>query len=344
MQSYRVSSTAGLAAAALFGVALTLVGTAAAPQDGAVQARISLGRGMNLGAALEAPREGEWGLTLKPQYFQAIKDAGFNSVRVPIRWSAHAMTAPPYTIAPEFFARIDWVAEQALSRDLDIVLDLHHYVDLYRAPEQQFPRLLALWDQIATHYRSFPDTMFFELVNEPSGELTDERWQAMIPDLIRTIRRSNPDREIIVGPGFWNSVDHLGALQLPQQDRHLIVTFHYYMPMQFTHQGASWVKGADKWVNVGWKGTKAERGLLQADFAKAAAWGHEHQRPLYLGEFGTIDNAEMDSRVRWTSAVARLAEAQGMSWAYWDFASSFGAYDLKAKTWRTPLLQALNPQ
>ena len=48
-----------------------------------------LGRGMNLGNALEAPREGEWGLTLEEDFFERVQKAGFRSVRIPIRWSAH---------------------------------------------------------------------------------------------------------------------------------------------------------------------------------------------------------------------------------------------------------------
>src|SRR5262249_46633402 len=32
-----------------------------------------LGRGMNLGNALEAPQEGEWGVRLRAEYFTAIK-------------------------------------------------------------------------------------------------------------------------------------------------------------------------------------------------------------------------------------------------------------------------------
>ena len=47
-----------------------------------------LGRGINLGNALEAPYEGAWGVTLKELYFQVVKNAGFNSVRIPINWSA----------------------------------------------------------------------------------------------------------------------------------------------------------------------------------------------------------------------------------------------------------------
>ena len=64
-----------------------------------------LERGINLGNALDAPTEGAWGVTLKAQYFQAIEAGGFGSVRIPIRWSAHAALTAPDTIAPDFFAR-----------------------------------------------------------------------------------------------------------------------------------------------------------------------------------------------------------------------------------------------
>jgi aryl-phospho-beta-D-glucosidase BglC (GH1 family) len=52
------------------------------------------GRGINLGDALEARGEREGGVTLKSQYFREITSAGFNSVRIPIRWSTHAGYSP----------------------------------------------------------------------------------------------------------------------------------------------------------------------------------------------------------------------------------------------------------
>src|SRR5574342_67423 len=54
-----------------------------------------LGRGVNFGNALEAPNEGDWGVTLKSEYFDLIKNAGFNSVRLPISWSTHVSANPP---------------------------------------------------------------------------------------------------------------------------------------------------------------------------------------------------------------------------------------------------------
>jgi endoglucanase len=301
----------------------------------------SLNRGINLGGALEAPVEGGWGVTLKSEYFRAIHDAGFKSVRVPIRWSAHAAADLPYTIDPAFFSRVDWVVQQSMAQHLNIVIDVHHDVRLYQDPEKEEPRLLALWDQIAAHYQAYPENLFFELVNEPYDQLTDERWDALIPVLLEHVRRTNPDRAVIVGPGYWNSPDHLDTLRLPDSDRQLIVTFHYYAPTHFTHQGAFWVPGADQWKNITWDGTAEERQAIYVDFDKAAAWGLANHRPLYLGEFGSYQTADMTSRARWTGAVVQAAETHHISWAYWEFCSTFGAYDPQAAVWRQPLLRAL---
>src|SRR5207302_8306148 len=80
-----------------------------------------LGRGINLGNALEAPKEGAWGVTLKANYFRAIKEAGFASVRLPVRWSAHARADAPYTIDEKFIKRVDWAIDQAIANKLNIV-------------------------------------------------------------------------------------------------------------------------------------------------------------------------------------------------------------------------------
>src|SRR5437660_8122198 len=82
--------------------------SSAAEQDDIFAAAKLLSRGVNLGNALEAPAEGEWGMTLKTEYFDAIARTGFDSVRIPIRWSAHADREPPYAIDEKFFTRIDW--------------------------------------------------------------------------------------------------------------------------------------------------------------------------------------------------------------------------------------------
>jgi endoglucanase len=300
-----------------------------------------LGRGINLGNALEAPREGAWGVTLKADYFKAIKDAGFDSVRLPVRWSAHAQAEAPYTLDPKFAERVDWAIDQALANKLNIVVNVHHYDEMDASPDKHLPRLVGLWEQIAARYKDRPAGVYFELFNEPHDKFVDDRWNAAIPALLQAVRKTNPTRPVIVGPPFWNGIWALDKLKPPKDDKHLILTVHYYDPFEFTHQGASWVKGSDKWKGRTWTSSDAEKAAVRKSLEKAAAWAKERGLPVYLGEFGAYQAADMESRARWTRFVAATAEQLGFSWAYWEFCAGFGAYDAQANAWRGPLKTAL---
>ncbi len=301
-----------------------------------------LGRGVNL-SALEAPHEGEWGTYLQAEYFVKIAEAGFTSVRLPVRFSAHASAAPPYTISPSFLARVDWAVQQALNHNLAIVLDMHHYLEMMSEPEQNRARFLALWEQLAEHYREYPPEVMFELLNEPNQALTAPLWNEIVAEVLVIIRRTNPTRIVIVGPVNWNGHEALPDLKLPAEDRYLIATFHYYLPFTFTHQGADWVEGSDAWLGTTWEGTPDEQQAIQGDFAEVAAWARANGRPIYLGEFGAYRKADLASRLRWTDFVARQAETNDFSWSYWEFCAGFGIYDPQQRVWQTDLLQALLP-
>jgi len=300
-----------------------------------------LGRGVNLGNALEAPKEGEWGVKLKPEYFRAIKEAGFDSVRLPTNWAAHAQAEPPYTIDPAFAARVDWAVEQALANGLNIIVNVHHYGKMDSEPDKHLPRLVGLWEQIAARYQDRPESVYFELLNEPHDKLVGDKWNQAIPPLLRAVRKTNPARPVIVGPAQWNAIWALDKLELPKDDRNLIVTVHFYDPFEFTHQGASWVKGSDKWKGRKWTGAEQEEAAIRKHLEKAAAWGKTHGRPIFLGEFGAYQAADLDSRVRWTRFVVREAERLGFSCAYWEFCAGFGAFDPRTDTWREALRAAL---
>lgn len=235
------------------------------------EAILQLGRTVTMGNTLEAPREGDWGFVIQPEYFDLIRDAGFRAVRIPIRWSAHAGQAEPFAIEPAFTSRIDEVAGWAIERGLAVILNIHHYEEMAVDPRGQELRLQALWRQIAGHFAAAPDHVFFELLNEPNGACDTNLWGQIAARLIPIIRQSNPTRPLILGGGHWNSCEQLPLLTLPN-DPGLIATFHYYNPFQFTHQGAEWMAGSDAWLGTTWTATEAERAQVVADFDGVAEW------------------------------------------------------------------------
>ena len=302
-----------------------------------------LGKGINLGNALEAANEGDWGVTLKKEYFSIIKNAGFNSIRVPIKWSAHASKISPYLITPSFFERIDWVIDQAIKNDLAIIINIHHYDEMLANPIEEEARFLKIWEQIATRYKDYPSKLFFEVLNEPNGNLTAELWNKILADGVAKIRETNPYRTVLVGTAEWGGIGGLSKLELPKNDKNIIVSFHYYNPFNFTHQGAEWVAGADAWLGTTWSNTEIERNAVINDFNLAISWARSKNVPLNCGEFGAYSKADLTSRVLWTAMVSQYAYSENISFHYWEFCSGFGIYDKNTNQFINALLKALIP-
>jgi endoglucanase len=328
--------------AALAGARLA---NAAAPAQRAVDPFVQakqLGRGVNFGNALEAPKEGEWGMTLEEGFFDLVRRGKFNTIRLPIKWSAHAAKTAPYTIDETFFKRVDWAVDNATRRRLNIVVNIHHYDELMdeKQTSAERPRFAALWRQIAARYKQRPSSVVFELCNEPTIMRT--LWNEVLLDGLAAIRESNPTRNVVIGGGNWNSIDGLTDLRLPANDKHIIGTFHYYSPFEFTHQGAEWADGSEKWLGKTW-GTNTDKSYVRFDLDKAAKWAKDNNRPIWMGEFGAYGKADIESREKWTAYVAREAERRGITWSYWEFGAGFGVYDRTAKAWVEPIRRALIP-
>lgn len=301
-----------------------------------------LGRGVNYGNMLEGQSEGDWGVRFNDRFPRLVKDAGFDHVRLPVRWSAHMADTPPYRIDSAFLQRVRHVVDANLDVGLRVVLNVHHFDELYESPDAQRERFLALWRQLAKEFAGADDDLIFEVLNEPHANLGAEQWNPLLVDALKIIRQQHPQRWVVVGPPDWNGIDGLPKLVLPEDDRHLVVTVHYYLPFDFTHQGASWVSPVRP-TGVKWTGTEAERSAIERDMQGVSEWAKENRRPIYVGEFGAYERADMESRATWTAAVRQSFEANHFGWAYWELAAGFGILDRETLQWSVPLTEALLP-
>ena len=103
-------------------------------------------------------------------------------------------------------------------------------------------------------------------------------WNAWARDLLSVIRKSNSRRTVIIGPAFWNNIHYLDKLKLPVEDRNIIVTVHYYLRMEFTHQGAPWNQRTATLSGIEW-GTPEEFERMSLDFAGVQKWASAARRP-----------------------------------------------------------------
>jgi len=309
----------------------------------AFQMNERLGRGINMGNSFEAPSETDWGNPWDPEYFKIMSELGFSHVRLPVRWEPadRSMANSPYTINPIFLDRIQEVVDTALRYGLHIVFNMHHHEALYEDPAGQKDRFLSQWDQIANHFQDYPDSLLFEVLNEPHGNLTPELWNEYFADALTVIRNTNPTRMVLMGTAEYGGLGGIVHLQIPD-DEYLILSVHYYNPFNFTHQGADWVGSqSEDWLGTEWNDTEADRESVISDFAYALQYSETNHIPLHVGEFGAYEEADLDSRSRWTTFLARWFEEQELSWAYWEFSAGFGIYDPSTKQYRTPLVDAL---
>ena len=225
---------------------------------------------------------------------------------------------------------------------MNVIVDEHDYGAMARDLAGNTPKLLAFWEQVGERYKGEPNTVIFEMLNEPNGQLDAPAWNVLLKETLAVIRKTNPTRNVIIGPAFWNNVHYLDKLELPAEDRHIIATVHYYLPMTFTHQGARWSAATANLSGIKW-GTDEEKKVVETDFAGVEKWSEAEKRPILLGEFGAYDKGDMDSRAKYTAHVARTAEGHGWAWTYWEFDTDFLAYDMKRDDWVGPIWKALVP-
>jgi len=311
-----------------------------APPDAFAQNK-RLGRGVNV-IGYDPLWKDRSRARFQAEHFRLIREAGFSHVRINLHPFRDARADASHKLGSNWLEALDWAVAQALANQLLVVLDFHEFNTMGRDPIGNKERFLAMWTQLAERCKDQPNAVLFEILNEPNGKLTTELWNQFLREALAIIRRTNPARAVVIGPARFNQIGQLGALEIPENDRNLIVTIHYYSPMEFTHQGARWTDQRDK-SGVTW-GTPEEKQAVVRDFDKAQEWSDKTHWPLYLGEFGAYDKAPMESRVRYNDFVTREAEKRGWSWAYWQFDNDFILYDIPGKRWIEPIRDALIPK
>ena len=284
-----------------------------------------------------------------------IAKLGFDNVRLSI--DATPLEQWPRDkdgLNAEFVARLDKAVDTMLADGLAVQIDLHpeeSYKARIEAGDEGVDRMVMLWRRLAAHYATRdPEKVFFEIMNEPA--VSDPyRWTGIEARVTAAIREAAPHNTIIAtGPNYSGIADLL--TQHPLADGNVIYNFHFYDPIEFTHQGAGW--GAAWWSythDIAYPADEssmaeslkevpepANRFALERYWLdhwdvhrvrltidEAAAWAKTNDVPLICNEFGVYrEHSDPQSRFNWIRDVRMAFEADGIGWTMWDYRGGFG--------------------
>ena len=286
-----------------------------------------------------------------------LAECGYDHLRIPI--DEEQMFDEQLNPEQEAFTllhnAIGWCKEFNLKVVVDLhILRSHHFnaeskpLFTEQAAQEQF---YECWRKISAELKKYPHSLVaYELMNEPVAD-DPEQWNTIVNNCLKVVRELEPKRTIIIGSNRWQAYDQVKNLRVPEQDKNIIISFHFYNPFPLTHYRASWTEQKDNPLDVyypgyivkkedvekltpelqkrwGWLARSyndintLEKQILQALDA-ATAMG----RKLYLGEFGCLHGTGEENRLRWFRDVVSLCEKYGIAYASWDYKGAFGIID-----------------
>ncbi len=291
-----------------------------------------------------------------------IAGLGFDHVRVPVDYSV--LEDEGGSPKEAGFKYIDNCFRWCSEFKLNMVIDLHECfgysfdpqkVDMDKKKfffdEALQERFFRLWERIITRYADYPDNIAFEPLNEVVPVEVIDAWNGIVGKYIKLVRSIAPKSFIIVGGVNYNNVMTVKELRTPKDDR-VVYNFHCYEPMVFTHQGAYWMPETNNDFRTTYPKTLEEYrkeqeaiGLGQSKaidsgdgmigvsfferiFEDAMKPAREADVALYCGEYGTIDQADNESKLRWLIDIRTAFKKCGIGCALWNYKEKdFGIVD-----------------
>ena len=281
--------------------------------------------------------------------FAKIASWGLDHVRIPVDYNVLENEDGSYRA--DGFARLENALALAEKYHLNTILDLHKTAGFsfdegeaevgFFESEAYQERFCRLWEELARHFGNRPDHVAFELLNEVTEPRLIDVWNAVSHRCIARIRTIAPDTLILVGSYWNNSASSVKDLAEPFDDK-VVYNFHCYEPIQFTHQGAHWVKHLPRDERHSFDELGIGADYFESLFASALEKARSCGVELYCGEYGVIDNATPEDTVKWFRTINGVLEKHGIARAAWSYKRmDFGLSDSRLDGVRDELIRYL---
>lgn len=288
-----------------------------------------------------------WGaIKTTQEIIDGMKNAGFNTVRVPVYWGNSMTNDGTFTISDAMFDRVEEIVDYCRKADLYVVINIHHYDEfiIKNYSEEDAVKITGtLWKQIAKHFKNYSDYLIFEGFNENLGTVresdnyTDDQKfdyvnkmnQAFV-DAVRSTGGNNKTR-MLIASGYWTNIDLTtdARFHIPEDkvnDR-IMVSVHYVDNAMYWTNNI----GGQKWLDY----SKAQCELLKKAFTDKGI-------QVFVGECTSIyDTERFASNAIYTDSTECLEIMYDMMLDYgfipvlWDVNNNFYSrtkYEIKSES------------
>ncbi|MBK8806240.1 MAG: cellulase family glycosylhydrolase [Bacteroidales bacterium] len=215
--------------------------------------RFELHKGVNLSHWLSqcfgwSPRES----FITEQDIKFIDSIGMDHVRIPVDeenlWDENGKKIQ------ESFDYLHKCISWCKKYDLKVLVDLHiiraHHFNALNGEGKNTlwtdtvaqANFVGLWYQLSDELKKYPtDFLAYEFLNEPVATDPDD-WNKLIARCHKAIRAIEPERFIMIGSNEWQTPRMFPFLKIPENDKRIILAFHYYDPIFVTHYSAYWTE------------------------------------------------------------------------------------------------------
>lgn len=318
-------------------------------------------KGVNVSHWMAQHSEGKYAT---PEKFNAddakwIADEGYDHIRVPV--DGRILFNTEGKLITEMLQPFTLALKWAKENQLGVIFDMHYLPGnafLNEADDNLLwkdPKLMGgaadFWRQLTVFYKDEGDILRFEILNEAVAP-DNEDVNRMNRALVKAIREVDTKRIVYVSSNLWGQFSTVKDVDVFEDDPNVHYAFHYYHPMFFTHQKASWtdfgrmynkavtfpdtLTDLEEHFPEGHDALNAEHreineARVERDFDELGAWAKKHKANILLSEFGVINSADDASKARWAKLVRELCEKHGFGWSVWDYKSSFAMRDARGQ-------------
>lgn len=318
--------------------------------------------GVNIGVWLSqtSNRGGSAINYFKKADLKKLADMGYDHIRLPV--DEKEVFDPELNFNPETSQLIHDAIAWCREYNMRVILDMHitrsHYfnddknlIPLWKEQAEQ-DKLVTIWDKLSQEFGHYPvGLLAYELLNEANAPDADV-WNNLAARIIGKIREREPNRYLIVGGISHNSAGALTSLVLPENDKKLILAFHFYSPHLLTHYQANWMDGlkdltiplhypgqlvAKKDVDalknekhksvVNYYNGFYNKSILKQRMQVALDCADRLGLKLYCSEYGCISNTDKEVKQKWIRDIAETFRENKIAFSIWGWKANFGILD-----------------